>query len=139
MIVKNIIFGEDVRHELGNKLSLMGVIGDTLNIEIDKNTPNSQQVGIAMAGIITLSREASEKTAGDYEVAIAISFGAEPFAKMQAQVKLDGSISIFQLPIPKFSFAVEKSETLFVNIQIMNSGKIESAYADTLKLVLTRK
>lgn len=130
MIIKNIIVGEDIRQELGNKLSLMGILGDSINIDIPQDAPKDMQIPVILSSLITIENDLSEQT-NDFSIEVAMLLGENQFAKMAARIGADGNPKIFHIPVPKFEFAVTESTILTINSKILKDNEpiSEGSYA----------
>ena len=129
MIIKNIIVGEDIRQELGNKLSLMGILGDAINIDIPSDAPKDAPVQVILSSLITIENDRSELI-NEFVIEVTMLLGENQFAKMAAKIGADGNPKILHVPVPRFEFATNESVILTINAKILKDNKpaTESSY-----------
>lgn len=130
MIIKNIVIGEDIRQELGNKLSLMGIVGDSINIDIPKEAPKDAKIQVTLAALVTIENELF-KQINDFDIQVSMSLEDNQFARMAAKIGAEGNPRVLHVPVPKFGFPLTESVVLTINATILKAGAIisESSYA----------
>jgi len=138
MIVKNILIGEDIRQEIGNKLSLMGIIGDSLNIDLPPDTQNKLPVSVVLAALVSIENDDSVNNSSDFNLSVTMHIDENEFAKMNAHVGSVNSTRIFHLPVPKFAFQLDESAKLTIKVQITKKEKVIADYSSILNINLNR-
>jgi hypothetical protein len=122
MIVKNILICEDIRQEVGNKLSLMGVLGGSINIDTPPNIPKEASITLSLACLISIENTNPENDAKDFNVHISMSIGDNKLGHMTARIQSTGIIDrISHLPVPKFEFGIKETTRLSVRAHIMKN------------------
>lgn len=137
MIIKNIIIGEDIRQELGNKLSLMGILGESINIDIPRDTPKDTPVQVILSSLITIENDRSELLK-EFEIEVILLLGQDQFAKMAAKIGADGNPKILHVPVPKFEFPATESVVLTINAKILKDNESISESSCTLNVNINR-
>lgn len=140
MIVKNILICEDIRQEVGNKLSLMGLLGSSINIDIEQNIPKEASVMLSLACLVSIENNNPENDAKDFNVQISMSLGDIKFADMAARIKSTGKMDrIAHLPVPRFEFGINETTKLSIHAQIMKNDTPVSEGTAILDINLTKK
>lgn len=139
MIVKNILVGEDIRHELGNKLSLMGIFGGSLNADIPKEAPKEAEVRIPFAFLITIENTDPANDPKDFKVNINILVGANKLASMAAQIESGGKDRVMHLPVPKLEIGFKETTKVSVQVEIIKNGNKVSDSTAVLDININRK
>jgi hypothetical protein len=124
MIVKNILICEDIRAEVGNKLSIMGLFGDSINIEIPDKQPAGMQATIILAALVTLENTDPKNDLRDFKVSITISLENDLLCKMMGEVASQEDSKILHLPVPKFSVQLAESKRLIVKVQLLKKDAV---------------
>lgn len=137
MIIKNILVGEDIRQELGNKLSLMGIVGDTINIEIPPEAPKDMPIPIILSSLITIENDRAESING-FVLEVTMSVGEQQIAKMGAKIGPDGNPKFLHLPVPRFEFAATESVILTINAKILKDNELMSESSSSLNVNINR-
>lgn len=137
MIIKNIMIGEDIRQELGNKLSLMGIIGESINIDLPHDAPSDTQVQVILASLITIENDLS-KQLSDFSIEVIMLLGENQFAKMASKIGINGNPRIMHIPVPKFEFAVAEPSVLTINAKISKDDELMSESSYSLNVVINR-
>ncbi|ABQ27513.1 hypothetical protein [Geotalea uraniireducens] len=137
MIIKNIIIGEDIRQEIGNKLSLMGIVGDSINIGIPHDAPQDMQIPVMLASLITIEDNITKDT-NDFAMQVTMSLGENQFAKMAAMIGANGRPRIFHIPVPKFQFTLAETSVLTVNAKITKNDEVVSEGSYILDVIINR-
>jgi hypothetical protein len=138
MIVRNILIGEDVRHEVGNKLSLMGILGSSLNVEIQANAPKEAPVAISLACLISIENTNPENDPKDFNVQISMTIGENKLLNMTGKIKSTGIDRIFHLPVPRFELGFTENTRLFVHVQVMKDDILTAENTAILDINLIR-
>ena len=138
MIVKNILIGEDIRQEVGNKLSLMGIFGSALNIDVQANMPKDVPVGVSLACLISIENTNPANDPKDFNVQISLSIGENKLVSMAAKSESTGIDRIFHLPVPRFELGVTETTRLSVHVQIMKNDTLVSENSVVLDVNLNR-
>lgn len=137
MIIKNIIIAEDIRQEIGNKLSLMGIVGESINIDIPNDAPKDLQIPVILASLVTIENNEAITTDG-ISMNVTMSLDEKQFAKMAATIGANGKPRILHLPVPKFEFTVTNSAVLTINAKILNGDVVISEESCTLGVTINR-
>lgn len=137
MIIKNILVGEDIRQELGNKISLMGILGDSINIEIPHDAPKDMPVPIMLSSLITIENDQVEPI-NEFAIEIIMTLGEKQIAKMGAKMGSDGNPKLLHLPVPKFEFATTESVILTINAKILKNNELLSECSSSLDVNINR-
>ena len=138
MKVKNILICEDIRIEIGNKLSAMGIFGDTLNIEIPEQQVAGPQAAVILAALITIENIDPKADPKDYSIIVTIALGKNNIGKMIAKGASAGNDKILHLAVPKFSVPLIDSDKLFINVQLTKKDKVKNEYKATLNINVTK-
>lgn len=136
MIVKNILICEDIRQEIGNKLSVMGILGDALNVGVPQNAP--KEIPLSLAFLITIENDDIKKDPRDFKVSITMQLGEKPLAKIEAQVTSNGTERVFHLPVPRVGIQLVESTKLTIQTQITKNDKVVSEDTANLNINLER-
>lgn len=137
MIIKNIIVGEDIRQEIGNKLSLMGILGEAINIDLPHDAPKDIPVPIILASLITIENDRAN-VPNDFAMLVTMSLGESQIAKMEARVGANGSPRILHIPVPKFEFSLTESAALTIKAQITKDNEVISENSYILNVTINR-
>lgn len=122
MIIKDILICEDIRQEVGNKISLMGLLCSSITIDTPPDIPKGAPVALSLAGLISIENTNSENDGKDFNIQISMSIGDKKFSHMTAKVQSAGIIDrISYLPVPRFSFDVKETSRLSIHAKIMKN------------------
>jgi hypothetical protein len=138
MIVKNILIGEDIRQEVGNKLSLMGILSGSLNLEIPAEAPKDIPALITLAFLVSVENTDMQSNPKDFSVHIMISIGDETKANINARIESSGVDRIIHLPIPRFEFPIINNCTLIVRASVLKGDSVVSESSTVLDINLHR-
>ena len=139
MIVKNILICEDIRQEVGNKFSLMGVLGSAIHIDVPPGMPKDNIIVISLACLISMENSNQENDPKDFNVQISMSLADKKFGNMTAKIMSTGKQidRISHLPVPKFEFGIKDgATTLSVHAQIIKNETVISESFATLDINL---
>lgn len=139
MIIKSIIFCDDIRQEVGNKLSAMGMFGDDLNFEVPTDAPAETPFPVSLALMLILERTDINNDLKDFDINISMTIGNNEFAKVAAKVEATGIGKYIHLPVPRFTFPVSNNTAFVINVQIMEKGTLVSESSATLNITMNRK
>lgn len=120
MIVKNIIFCEDIRQEIGNKISIMGALGSNINIKLNKDFPPDTSIQIDLAAVISI--EKSPEDSDKFEVKTNIFAGDKNLLVINGKVESSPLDTKFNLPVPKINYPAIGSETIKVVVEVFSEG-----------------
>jgi len=135
MIVKHIIVGEDIRGEVGNKLSLMGILGDTLTINLDSPPPHdSMGTIVSLALLVILERTADDADQEEVKVQVAAIMGDIHLINLVAKLPLANIGKMMHLPVNRFDIAVATSSQVVINAQIFQNGVLSSKATSRLNI-----
>lgn len=122
MIVKDILICEDIRQEVGNKLSLMGVLGSSITINTPPDKPKEVPVALSLACLISIENINPENDAKDFNVQISMSLGDNKLGDMTAKVQSTGIIDrISYFPVPRFAINIIETTRLSIHAKIMKN------------------
>ena len=138
MIIKNILIGEDIRQEVGNKISLMGILGSSLNIDIQSDTPKDTPVMLSFALLISIENTNQANDPKDYKVLISMSIGENKLVDMTARIESTGIQGISHLPVPRFELGVTETTRLSVYVQVVKNDTLVSECTAILDIILNR-
>ena len=138
MKVNNVLICEDIRMEVGNKLSAMGIFGDTLNIDIPEIAATEPQAAVILAALITIEKIDSKTDPKDYSIIVSIALGKNIIGKMIAKGASAGNGKILHLTVPKFSVPLLDSDKLFINVQLTKKEKVTNEYKAILNINVTK-
>jgi hypothetical protein len=140
MIVKNILICEDIRQEVGNKLSLMGVLlGSAISIDIPSGMPKDNIIVISLACLISMENSNQGNELKDFKVQISMFLGDNKIGNMTAKNMSTGKQidRISHIPVPKFEFGIKRGVTkLSIHAQIIKNETILSESSATLDIIL---
>jgi hypothetical protein len=123
MKIKNIIICEDIRQELGNKLSLMGVLGSSINIDTQPNMPKEASIVVPLACLVSIENADPTNDANDFNVQITMYIGDKKIGNMASRIMSTGTIDrMFHLPVPRFELGINETTKLSIHAQIMKNG-----------------
>lgn len=141
MIVKNILIGEDIRLELGNKISLMGIFGGSLNLEIPAGAPKEMPAALTLAVLISIDNTDANNNPKDFIVQVTIKIGENTFANIKAKIESTGVgvDRIIHLPIPNLQIPVVENVALTIHAAVLKNDTIVSEISTVLDINLNRK
>lgn len=137
MIIKNILIGEDIRQEIGNKLSLMGIVGSSIDIDI-RNKPKEMPAAVSFACLISIENTNSENDPKDFKVLVSLSIGETKLGDMTARIESSGMERFFHIPVPRFQVVVTESARLSVHVSIKKNDILVTEAATTLNINLKK-
>lgn len=135
MIIKYIIFGEDVRHEVGNKLSLMGIVGSSVDIDL-KKIPKGLDPGMSLACIICVESINHDNDPKEFTLIVSISIGDAKIGEMAGRIQASGVGRIFHLPVPRIQVSVKESTILSVYAKIEKNDILITEHTASLDINL---
>lgn len=138
MIIKNILIGEDIRQELGNKLSIMGIFGSSINIEVPPNVSEEPNVKLTLACLISIERTDLSSDPSDFKILIEMLVGDKKLGTMTANIEAIDLNRIFHIPTPRIEFAVTASTKLTVNVQAIKNDTLVSENTATMDINVKR-
>ncbi len=139
MIIKSVIFCDDIRQEIGNKISAMGIFGDDLNFEVPADAPTDIPLPVSLGFILILERTDIKNDLKDFDVNISVVIENKEFAKIGVKIETIGSGKTIHLPVPRFTFPVSKSTTFVTNTQILEKGLLVTESSATLNINMNRR
>lgn len=138
MIVKNILICEDIRREVGNKLSLMGILGGSLNIDIQPDAPKEMLVAVSLAFLVCIENTNPANDPKNFNVKMTMSNGDIKLADMTARIESTGADRIIHLPVPRVEFGFQENAKLSIHAQIMENDTLVSEHTAILDINLNR-
>lgn len=140
MIIKNILICEDIRLEIGNKLSIMGVLGGSINIDTPSDMPKEAAVGISLASLVSMENSNPENNPNDFNVKISMSIGDNKVGDMTARIMSTGTSidRISHLPVPKLEFVIKENTRFSVHAQIIKNDTVVSENTAVLDINLNK-
>ncbi|WP_281184185.1 hypothetical protein [Trichlorobacter lovleyi] len=138
MIIKNILTGEDIRQEVGNKLSLMGILGSSLNVNIPQTAPKNAEVSVPLAFLITIENTDPANDPKNFNVLISLSVGGNKLVDMTARIESKGYDRIINLPVPKIEFRFRENTSVNVCAEIMKESVSVSKSSTVLDVQVNR-
>jgi hypothetical protein len=118
MKIKNILICDDIRHEMGGRVSAMGIIGDTINITVPENAP--QEIQIPLAAVVTIEKIGNHK---NIAMIMEISSGEKRCNPLEIQIELKGAGTLFHIPFPKFPIEVIESTDFCFEVTVLDQNK----------------
>lgn len=138
MKVKNIIIGEDIRHEVGNKVSMMGILGSSINIEIRPDAPKNIPIKIAFAFLISIENSNTANDPKDFDLNASMFLGKNKLLNMNANIQCAGNDRVYHVPIPRLEMEVIETTDFLVHVQILKNGTLVSEEKAWLSINITR-
>jgi hypothetical protein len=137
MVIKYIIFGDDVRHEVGNKLSLMGIVGSSVDID-SKKIPKGKDAGMFFACILCVENINHDNDPEEFTLTVSISMGDAKVGEMVGRIQASGVGREFYLPVPRFQLSVKESTILSVYAKIEKDAVLIAEHIASLNVNLKR-
>lgn len=138
MIIKNILIGEDLRQEIGNKFSLMGIFGGSINLNIPKVVPHETPAAVSLAFLISIANNDPKCSLKDFSAQVTISIEENTFANVKANFESEEVDHIIHLPISRMLIPVQDKCVLKVHAQIFKNGGLISEDSIILKINVDR-
>lgn len=137
MIIKYIILGDDIRHEAGNKFSLMGILGSS--VEIDANRiPKGADAGLSLACIVGVENTNQNNDPKDFSMIVSFLLGDSKIGEMTGQIQVSGVGKIFHLTVPRFQISVKESSSFLVSVRIEKDGKTVTESSTNLDIAFRK-
>ena len=137
MIIKNILIGEDIRNETGNKLSLMGIFGSGVTIDMMPDHPEDAALALSLAGLVTL--ESSESVGNqEFSVLVEMKIGGEPIGHIKGTIRDADTARIFNLPVPRFEIRIQESVSFTMCAQVIQNNITVSEGEATLDITINK-
>ena len=112
--LKDFIFCDDLRTEVGNKFSAMGIYGDRVRVELPKE--DIKEIRLPISILARFEKLASNSKNYDFEMKI--RFEEQDLAKIDGNFAFKES-AIVTIPFPRMDFQFENSGKLNINFVIM--------------------
>jgi len=138
MLVKNILLCEDIRQELGNKFSLMGVVGSSINIDCPPGLPKDVSVPISIAFMISIENTDINNDPRGFVINTTMFLEENKLADMSAKVESLGDDTVYNIPFPKIGISVTKTSKFSVHVQILRDSTLISEGKATLGINVIR-
>lgn len=138
MLIKNILVGEDIRHEVGNKISLMGIFGNSINIGIPADAPKDIKVGISLAVLLTIENSEDQQSGSSFTIDISVLTSGNTVATLKAQIQASADDRIIHVPFPKFNIVNTKSSEVTISARIVENNTLISEKSIKLNVNITR-
>lgn len=136
MKIKDIVFCDDIRHEMNNKTSLMGIYGDRIIYKFNKVETWPVQSRLAL--MIRIAREVKESNINKFKFTYQIN--GKPLPSVGGTVNIQQSQTIFSVNIIAEGLPLEKGmisfdlELLF-NDSVVFNHREESAIVVVSEIV----
>lgn len=129
--VKDFIFCDDIRTELGNKFSLMGIYGD--RIVLTPNDPAQKEFRLPLSSFIRFQGSlASEK---EYTFSIVIDFEGQSVAEIKGTFSFHKR-GIIAVPVQKIEFSVSQTGTLKFALEVFDKENRILDHSADLQIIL---
>lgn len=138
MKVKSIIICEDIRKEVGNKISVMGLLGSELNVDMQSTPPSEAPVTVPLAALISIEHVNKKNDSQDFHVIISIYIGEHKIAKMTARLEPTGTGKISHIPVPRFEIGVTDTTKVSIHVQVMEKDTLLSEDTAIIDINLNR-
>lgn len=131
--VKDFIFCDDIRHEEGRKLSIMGIYGDKLRIM--PKSADFQKFRLPISIFIRFKSSVASK-GQEFKFDIQVDFEKINLAKIEGAINF-GAEKYPTLPIKRMEFDFDKSGTLSFKVSMKNKENKEVlTYEETINVVI---
>jgi len=138
MLVKNILIGEDIRREEGNKLSLMGIFSSSINIEVQPDVPKETPVGVSLAFLICIENSDTSNNLKNYEIRTSMFLADKKFISLNAKIESTENDRLYLLPISKVEVPIFEATQLLVHVQIFKKEILVSEDKAVLVINMNR-
>lgn len=135
MRILNIIIAEDIRRELGNKLSLMGILGGRINLPESYKDAN---LHLPIAGLVSVETGHPENDHEDFNASIFVRLGDEKIGEINAKIESAGVGGVVHLPVRRFQIPAVENTDLVICVKITKSNEIIDTMERSLDIVFTR-
>ena len=127
--IKDFIFCDDLRTEVGNKFSVMGIYGDRVRVELPKE--DIKEIRLPISILARFERLASNSK--NYEFEMKIRFEEQDLAKIDGNFAFKES-AIVTIPFPRMDFQFENSGKLNINFLIKEGGKVALEHLESIAI-----
>ncbi len=131
--IKDFIFCDDLRTEVGNKFSVMGIYGDRVRVELPKE--DIKEIRLPISILARFERLASNSK--NYEFEMKIRFEEQDLAKIDGNFAFKES-AIVTIPFPRMDFQFENSGKLNINFLIKEGGKVALEHLESIAIEIIR-
>ena len=128
MKIKSFIICEDIRRELGNKSSLMGVLSDSLNFE--GANANEWPKVINLAAFVQISLE--DVIPSDFSIRVTLE--GEEIANLKSDLEIKKDTQYLNLPITMYAFPLKSKGMLIFDLKLQRQGDILLEATNTLEV-----
>lgn len=118
MQIKSFIICEDIRREVGNKSSLMGILGDSLSFE--GLGSNEWPKIINLSAFIQISLE--DVIPSDFSLKITLE--GEEVAHIKSDIEVAEGTRYLNLPITMYGFPLKSKGMLVFDLKLQRQGVI---------------
>lgn len=127
---------DDIRFEKGNKISLMGIYNDSINLETPEPSLIPWPISVKLGFFIRLLNESSQKLSGIVPFSFEIfSSEKKSIAKVEGQIGCDPASNLVTLALIVPSITIEKPGALNFELKINDSFYQLSAFDVRLRKV----
>lgn len=131
--VKDFIFCDDLRTEIGNKFSVMGIYGDRVRVELPKE--DIKEIRLPISILARFERLAAN--AKNYDFEMKIRFEEQDLAKIDGNFAFKES-AIVTIPFPRMDFQFENSGKLHIKFVIKEGGKVALEHQESIAIEIIR-
>lgn len=132
------MIAEDIRFETGGKFSLMGIYGDSLDVNLPADAPDTCSTALSLVSFVTLEHTQSDTVPGDYNIQIVAGLSATEIFNMNARIESPARGGTFHLPTPKFTFQVAEADILKIHVVITTREAFVATGSATLAINIRR-
>lgn len=128
MQIKSFIICEDIRREIGNKSSLMGVLGDSLIFE---GVGSSEWPKLTnLAAFIQISLEDVVPSC----FSVKITLEGEEVANIKSNIEVAEGTRYLNIPITMYGFPLKSAGTLVFDLKLERQGGLLLEAINTLEI-----
>ena len=125
------IIAEDIRFEIGNKLSVMGVLSDEIKLNLPDNTqwPIPFRFGI----FIRLEIEASDEIPNRF--VLKVDHNGNSIAQMNGSIEVEASVRTISLPLVIHPFPLPGYGAIRFDFEIYNNENLLKSEIQEIKIL----
>ncbi len=135
MRIKNITFCDDIRREVGDKISVMGMLGNSVNINLPAGAP--EKFPFQLSFLVTLENESQKYK--EIVLSAELLANKEQVAQVNAHIELRGEDSIFHVPFPKFGTEVSESMDITMKAKVLADEALVTEDEATIHVQVNRQ
>ena len=125
------IIADDIRHELGNKISIMGVYQDSILLEIPSDLDGA--IPLRLAAFIRLRVDTEDKEPNKF--AVDINCAGENIARFEGSVLSKGETPVLTLPLVASMLPITNYGAITFDLKIMNDDNLLFEYSESLEIM----